>query len=295
MTWGWLVSWSLALVIASQTDVKVEAHAQVRAMMEAGDGRVVFSDLYNNPELPDPVKDYLGRLYEIYFAIPDHLQSELRTTGEIPSLQAVADNFGIRREEVDLLLDVMTSEPRMPMLLARNEETKEIEVLDLEEIDDFITQKGSQVRVSGWIGKQVPSFELPTLDGSTVRDSDLNGKSAILFIWLTRCPVCRRITPHMIELEKKYRDRGLVVQGLNADRALDLDVSDEEREEFVRESGIPYRIGMLDVETRADLGNGNIFPMLFFVGADGTIERFVLNYQDFDQLKKMTEDLLRQD
>ncbi len=292
MTWMGLVSLVLAVTAGAQADVPSEAHARVRAMMEAGDGRVVFSDLYNDPEISVPVKEYLGRLYEIYFAIPDHLQSELRTTGEIPSLQAVADNFGIRKEDVDLLLDIMTSEPRMPMLLARNEETEEIEVLDLLEIDDFTAQKGSQVRVSGWIGKPVPSFDLPALDGPTVRDSDLKGKSAILFVWLTRCPVCRRMTPNMVELDKKYRSRGLVVLGLNADQVLDLGVSDEERKEFVRERGIAFRVAMLDVETRAALGNGNIFPMLFFVGTHGRIERFVLNYQKLEELEKITEGLL---
>jgi thiol-disulfide isomerase/thioredoxin len=261
-------------------------------MMEAGDGRVVFSDLYNDPEISDPVKEYLGRLYEIYFAIPDHLQSELRTTGEIPSLQAVADNFGIRREDVDLLLDIMTSEPRMPMLLARHEETEEIEVVDLREIDDFIKEKGSQVRVSGWIGKPVPSFELPAIDGSTVRDSELRGKPAILFVWLTRCPVCRRMTPNMVELDRKYRSRGLVVLGLNADEIFDLGISEGERNEFVRERGVAFRVAMLDVETRAALGNGNIFPMLFFAGADGTIERLVLNYQRLEDLERITEELL---
>ncbi len=292
MTWIGFVFYALALTASVQVDVRSEAHGRVRAMMEAGDGRVVFSDLYNDPEISDPVKEYLGRLYDIYFAIPDHLQSELRTTGEIPSLEAVADNFGIRREDVDLLLDIMTSEPRMPMLLARHEETEEIEVLDLREIDDFIKEKGSRVKVSGWIGTPVPSFELPTLDGSTVRDSDLKGTNAILFIGLTRCPVCRRITPNMVELQKKYSDRGLVVLGLSADEVLDVGVADEEREEFMRERGVTYRVAMLDVKTRAALGNGNIFPMLFFVGTDGTIERLVLNYQKLEELEKMTEELL---
>jgi thiol-disulfide isomerase/thioredoxin len=292
MSCVWGVFLAFALSFGSQSDVRDEAHRRVRAMMESGDGRVVFSDIYNDSEIEGPVKEYLGRLYEIYFAIPDHLQSELRATGEIPSLQAVADNFGIRKEDVDLLLDIMTSEPRMPMLLARNEETKEIEILDLREIDDFIKERGSQVKVSGWIGTPVPSFELPTLDGSMVRDSELRGKKAILFVWLTRCPVCRRITPNLVELDKKYRSSGLMVLGLNADQILDLGIDDGEREEFVRERGIAFRVAMLDAKTRAALGNGNIFPMLFFVGMDGTIERLVLNYQRYEELEKMTEELL---
>jgi hypothetical protein len=92
MTWAGFVSFVLALTTSVQVDVRSEAHGRVRAMMEADDGRVVFSDLYNDPEISDPVKEYLGRLYEVYFAIPDHLQSELPTTGKIPSLDAVADN-----------------------------------------------------------------------------------------------------------------------------------------------------------------------------------------------------------
>lgn len=287
-----LCLWMVAGVGAREADVQSKAHQRVRALMAIEDGRVVFSDLHNDAAIPPAEKEYLGRLYEIFFALPAYLRSEYQATGVIPSVKDLAGNFGVTQEAVDLLLDIMTSEPRMPMLLARNESTGEIEVLDVDAVDDFVRQRGSAVKVSGWVGRSAPSFELPALDGGTLGDTDLRGKSAILFIWLTRCPACRRIMPHMVELEKKFRGRGLKIVGLNADQALGLDVPEKERKDFVRESGIQFPVAMLDRSTRAALGNGNIFPMLFFVRADGTISRLVLNYQDQETLEEWVEMLL---
>lgn len=289
-----LMSFALAAVgpYVIQADLQTKAHARVLDMMQSDEGRVVFSDLYNDTTIPPEEKEYLGRLYEIFFALPAHLQSEHKATGKIPSVQEIAGNFGVSREAIDLLLDIMTSEPRMPMLLARNETSGEIEVLDLDTIDEFVREKGSRVKVSGWVGKPVPSFELPTLDGGRIRSTDLRGQCAILFVWLTRCPVCRRITPHMVELERKYGGEEFLILGLNADLALGLDIPDAERQQFLRDQKIPYKVAMLDAATRAALGNGNIFPLLFFLGPDGEISRFVLNYQDLETLDKMVRELI---
>ena len=40
-------------------------------------------------------------------------------------------------------------------------------------------------------------------------------KAVLLRFWLTECPYCRRSAPALRELDRRYRDRGLLVVGLH--------------------------------------------------------------------------------
>ncbi len=271
------------------TDVETGAHGLVRVMMAEEGGRVDFSDLHNNDQLTADQLEYLGRLYEVFFALPAYLQSEFRATGEIPAIGDIADDYRIHPDGVRLLLTVMTSEPRMPELILLDEASGEIASIDEEEIDEFVEKRGSQVKVVGWVGRPVPAFEVSTLDGETITNQDLLGKNAMIFFWETRCPICRRITPSMVELYKKYGSTELEILGLNVDDVLELKVSDRERRKFIADRGIEYPVAMLDEETRAAFGNINVFPAMFWVASDGTIGELLFNYQDLATLENLVQ------
>ena len=286
-----LLFWLAACTPATPTDVETVVHDRVRIEMSENGGRVDFSALHNDDELTAEQVEYLDRLYEIFFALPAYLQSELRATGEIPGIEDIAEDYRIHPDGVRLLLTVMTEEPRMPDLLSLDETTGAITSIDEKEIDEFVETKGSQVKVAGWIGKPVPVFEVTTLAGETITNEDLIGKETLIFFWQTRCPICRRITPSMVELYGKYREAELEILGLNVDDALGLRVSDRERREFIRDSGIEYPVAMLDSETRAAFGNINVFPAMFWVKSDGTIGNLLLNYQDLETLENLVHDI----
>ena len=269
------------------TDVETGAHELVRVMMAEEDGRVDFSVLHSNDELTADQLEYLGRLYEVFFALPAYLQSEFRATGEIPAIGDIADDYRIHTDGVRLLLTVMTSDPRMPELILLDEASGEIASIDEEEIDEFVEKRGSQVKVAGWVGKPVPAFEVTTLDGGTITNQDLVGKNALLFFWETRCPISRRISPSMVELHKKYGGADLEILGLNVDDALKVKVSDRERRKFIADRGVEYPVAMLDEETHAAFGNINLFPAVFWVTSDGTIGELLFNYQDLATLENL--------
>lgn len=89
-------------------------------------------------------------------------------------------------------------------------------------------------------------FELPTLDGGSVRLSDHLGKDAILIdFWATFCEPCLRAMPHLDALYRKYRSRGFVVLGVSIDSA---DSLPEVRLE-VQKLGVRFPV-LLDQETR---------------------------------------------
>jgi thiol-disulfide isomerase/thioredoxin len=286
----WLLLASLAACSQAPSEVETAVHQRVEEMMKAEDGSVVFSDLHNSKELSADEREYLDRLYEIFFAVPAYLQSESRAADKIPTIDDIAKDYRIHPEAVRLLLTVMTSDSRMPTLIILDEESGEIESLDMKEIDKFVKTRGSQVKVSGWIGKPVPAFEVTTLKGKTITNEDLIGNNTLLFFWLTHCPVCQRITPNMVELYKRYGSADFEILGLNVDLALGLDVTDEERREFIAERGIEYPVAILDPETRSAFGNVNIFPAMFLVKSDGTIGELLLNYQDLETLVRLVEE-----
>ena len=125
---------------------------------------VIFSELYNDDRFSSEEKDFLGRLYEIFFQIPVFLKSELEITGEIPTRQQISTGFGISRQSADLLLAVMQTDPRMPSLFQLNTETGEIESLELENIDAFVARRGATVKVRNklsWGGMFGTPLEIP--------------------------------------------------------------------------------------------------------------------------------------
>ena len=65
------------------------------------------------------------------------------------------------------------------------------------------------------LGEPAPDFELKTLDGSSVKLSDLKGKVVLLDFWASWCPPCREYLPGTEAIYQKYKDQGLVVLGVN--------------------------------------------------------------------------------
>src|SRR5258708_1011584 len=62
-----------------------------------------------------------------------------------------------------------------------------------------------------------PEWELKDADGKGVKLSDFKGKVVVLDFWATWCGPCRMEIPGFVELQKQYRDKGLVVIGVSLD------------------------------------------------------------------------------
>ncbi len=78
--------------------------------------------------------------------------------------------------------------------------------------------------VTGWVRlapKPVPDFELPTLAGDHVRLSSLHGKVVLLNFWASWCAPCREEIPTLEATYSHYRDRGLVIVGVNVYESAD--------------------------------------------------------------------------
>jgi peroxiredoxin len=111
-----------------------------------------------------------------------------------------------------------------------------------------------------------PVFELADLSAGTVSLDRYRGKVLLLHFWATFCGPCRREMPQLQALWRQYRERGLVVLGIAADRG-----SVSVIREFVHDSGITFPVLQDRDGTVRNRYEVVVLPTTYLVGRDGRI------------------------
>ena len=111
-----------------------------------------------------------------------------------------------------------------------------------------------------------PDFTLQSLDGSSMRLSDLRGKAVLLNFWATWCSPCKIEMPWFIELQKQYGAQGLQIVGVAMD-----DSSKEDIAKFAKDMGVNYPVLLGKEEVGEAYGGVPALPETFFIGRDGKI------------------------
>ena len=117
------------------------------------------------------------------------------------------------------------------------------------------------------LGDPLPEFAVPLLDGGTLRTADLRGRPHLLIFWTTWCGVCRGEMPMYRALAERYRDRGLTVIAVDADR--DGDVPTLVRA-YRDAHALPFPIALDDRQMTRGF-RVKMFPHLVLIAADGQI------------------------
>ncbi len=65
------------------------------------------------------------------------------------------------------------------------------------------------------------NFTVKDMNGAAVNLASLKGKVILLDFWATWCGPCKVEIPGFVELQQKYRDKGLVVVGVSVDDSVD--------------------------------------------------------------------------
>jgi len=121
-------------------------------------------------------------------------------------------------------------------------------------------------------GAPAPDFTLKTIDGKSLKLSDLRGKAVLLNFWATWCAPCKIETPWIVDLQNQYAAQGLQVVGVSMD-----DESETEGiKKFAQEMHMNYPI----LRGNEDVGNAygglEFLPTTYFVGRDGNVTGRIL-------------------
>ena len=65
------------------------------------------------------------------------------------------------------------------------------------------------------VGSVAPDFTMQTIDGKPFSLSELKGRVVVLDFWASWCPDCRKEAPAVVELYKKYSDKGVAFVGVS--------------------------------------------------------------------------------
>ena len=120
-------------------------------------------------------------------------------------------------------------------------------------------------------------FSFADLNGKIVSNADdrFRGKVIIVDISGSWCPNCHDETPFLVELYRKYHDRGLEIVALSFEEAAQLKNPTRLRA-FIKRYGIQYTVLVAGEPREASeklpqTVNLNSFPTTFFLGRDGRV------------------------
>ena len=254
---------------------------------------VILSNLYNEVFTEPEERAALDRLNRAFFRLPSFLVDYQAQQGRLPTLEEIAGQFDFYgAEQADVMLAVMESDPRVPVFFSRDPDTGELLELDMDRIRND-PRFGSVVERSlVWEGRVIPDVGGPGFGGSEVSVATTEAEAILLYVWFTYCPPCVRMAPELVALQERYEDRGFTVLGANADRTLELTYTDDDRAEYVEDHSINFPNFHLSAEDRAALGNVNIFPTMFLMGADRIVVKYYVNYQAGEVLEADIESVL---
>jgi thiol-disulfide isomerase/thioredoxin len=135
-------------------------------------------------------------------------------------------------------------------------------------------------------GDEPPDFSAKDISGLAVKLSDLKGKVVLLDFWATWCPPCRVEIPHLLEINRKFKDKEFVLISVSLDRDL------QAARRFVKDKKMDWE-HIIDWEAGqkiATLYQVEYIPSTFLIGRTGKIEARQLRG---DELKNKIAALLK--
>ena len=133
------------------------------------------------------------------------------------------------------------------------------------------------------------SLVLKDSAGGNARLSDHHGKVVVLNFWATWCIPCREEMPLLVNVQKRYADRGVVVIGASADD----ETTRAQIAQFVEELGITFPIwNGATTEHMKSLGMGTGLPVTAIVDQQGRLAFRLLGVLKHGELVKRIEYLL---
>lgn len=142
---------------------------------------------------------------------------------------------------------------------------------------------------------ETPSFEfdfdLTDIEGAPIAIADLKGKIAVIDIWGTWCPPCREEIPHFIALQKKYRDAGVEIVGLNFERVPATEALQKVRD-FHQKNRMNYRCALITKDIPQQVPGFRGYPTTLFCDRTGKVRAMTVGAETLETLDLIVSRLL---
>ncbi len=141
------------------------------------------------------------------------------------------------------------------------------------------------------VHKLAPDFTLARTDGGAMALSDARGKVVVLHFWATWCVACRHEMPKIEQLWQRYRSRGLVVLGVNADRGNLPAVRD-----FIHQLNLSFPSLLAPDGAVRNTYGVRALPTSYLIGRDGKIIGRIIGERDWSSpaARAMMRTILKQ-
>lgn len=142
------------------------------------------------------------------------------------------------------------------------------------------------------VGTKAPAWKLNGLDGKAVQSTDFKGKVVVFNFWATWCPPCVREIPDFVEVQKEFKDKGVVFIGVSVDRPAAEKKTTAKVKAFVDKMKINYPIVWGDKKVDKDYGGITGIPQTYVIDKSGVIRASHLGMISKKDLLKSLKPLL---
>jgi peroxiredoxin/outer membrane lipoprotein-sorting protein len=132
---------------------------------------------------------------------------------------------------------------------------------------------------TGSVGKHAPDFALSDLQNKPLDLGELKGKVVLLDFWATWCVPCRAELPNLELLHRDFKDKGLLVLGVDAEEPKD-------QMAFMEKFGYTFR-SLVDPNDKVkNLYNVGGIPTTVLIDKEGNIQMFDTGAASYDSLRE---------
>ncbi|SFP75092.1 thiol-disulfide oxidoreductase ResA [Salibacterium halotolerans] len=134
-------------------------------------------------------------------------------------------------------------------------------------------------------GETAPNFVLETADGEQVELKGFRGKGVFLNFWGTYCPPCEEEMPHMNELYKEFKNRGVEVLAVNVGES-QLAVN-----RFADRYNLSFPMPIDENKSVLNRYGVNPLPSTFLIDENGTVQRVLLGAMTEEKMRGYMEEI----
>jgi thiol-disulfide isomerase/thioredoxin len=132
---------------------------------------------------------------------------------------------------------------------------------------DSAEQSSASLEVKPEVGHRAPDFTLKTLNGETIKLSELKGTPVLINFWATWCGACREEMPTLQKAQENYLNKVkiLAIDLANSERSL------EEVKQYLKDNRLTFTVPLDKDGSVADSYRIRAIPTSFFIDKDGVI------------------------